>query len=283
MELPLNNETRQRIAEYLAHPAQVVLITGVTGGGQTEAGEYVASALAGSAIDKIASSPSVIIIDKPEDKKDIPVDLIRELLARLKIKPVGPRVVLIKQAETMNQESQNTLLKTLEQPGPNDFFVLCASGPLLPTVTSRAQVISLKPISLAQALELYGGVSQAEVKSAWSLSEGAAGLLHTILTGSDDTAGQQIMLAKQFIAADKYQRAVMVGGISKDRQTALGFLEALTKVVKALHHAQIKKAGARRGVAFINSRKVIDRTSASIAANGSVKLALLDLVVNMTV
>jgi DNA polymerase III delta prime subunit len=56
------------------------------------------------------------------------------------------KIVIIYQAENLNIESQNALLKTLEEPGNNKYIILATAKPskLLPTVISRCQTIKLK-------------------------------------------------------------------------------------------------------------------------------------------
>lgn len=59
------------------------------------------------------------------------------------------RVVLITEAQVMNVEAQNALLKILEEPGPSTVF--CVTVPhrdaLLSTVVSRAFPVTLTPVS----------------------------------------------------------------------------------------------------------------------------------------
>lgn len=59
------------------------------------------------------------------------------------------RVVLITEAQAMNVEAQNALLKILEEPGPSTVF--CVTVPhrdvLLPTVVSRAFALTLASVS----------------------------------------------------------------------------------------------------------------------------------------
>ncbi len=49
------------------------------------------------------------------------------------------KVILIESADKLNIESQNALLKNLEEPGENNYFILTTSRPnsLLPTIISR--------------------------------------------------------------------------------------------------------------------------------------------------
>lgn len=63
------------------------------------------------------------------------------------------KVIVLVQAELLNREAANALLKTLEEPPPNTLLVLCSEnwGRLLPTVRSRCQQINV-PCSQQLAL-----------------------------------------------------------------------------------------------------------------------------------
>jgi DNA polymerase III delta prime subunit len=76
------------------------------------------------------------------------IELIRQVKHFFSQKPFNHqnKITIIYQAENLNIESQNALLKTLEEPGPNNYLIIITSRPskLLPTVTSRCQTIKLK-------------------------------------------------------------------------------------------------------------------------------------------
>ena len=58
----------------------------------------------------------------------------------------APRKIgVIFEADRMNEEAQNALLKTLEEPPPDTTLILCTANPaaLLPTTRSRCQIIKL--------------------------------------------------------------------------------------------------------------------------------------------
>jgi len=79
-------------------------------------------------------------IKKPKDKTGIVVEQIKELQNRLSVMPEGERYcVLIENAQLMNAQVQNKLLKLLEEPKAPVVFILLSenSDSLLPTVLSR--------------------------------------------------------------------------------------------------------------------------------------------------
>ncbi len=55
------------------------------------------------------------------------------------------KIVYIPEADNLNPESQNALLKNLEEPGKNNYFILTTAKPqlLLPTILSRCQKIKI--------------------------------------------------------------------------------------------------------------------------------------------
>lgn len=79
------------------------------------------------------------------------IDRIRLLIQTLAMKPFSARqrVVVIDQAQTMNKEAANALLKLLEEPPPHTTLILTASSrsELLPTITSRCRHIAFAPLS----------------------------------------------------------------------------------------------------------------------------------------
>jgi DNA polymerase III subunit delta' len=75
------------------------------------------------------------------------------------------RVFVIEQAEAMREESQNALLKTLEEPPGFDHLLLLTAEPeaLLETITSRCQEVGFVPLpaeAVAEALQDEGTAEQ---------------------------------------------------------------------------------------------------------------------------
>ena len=85
------------------------------------------------------------------DGSEIKVGDVRRILNELGLKPflARYRVVIIEPAEMLNKSSANILLKSLEEPPNTTIFILISHKPglLLPTITSRCQEITFKPIA----------------------------------------------------------------------------------------------------------------------------------------
>jgi DNA polymerase-3 subunit delta' len=85
--------------------------------------------------------------------EDVRTQIVRQ--AALRPFEAERRVFVIAEADRMNDESQNALLKTLEEPGDYAHFVLVSSAPgrLLPTIVSRCQPVRFKPVPAARIAE----------------------------------------------------------------------------------------------------------------------------------
>lgn len=87
-----------------------------------------------------------------EEEGTIKVDEIRQLIKDIQLKPYEGirKVYIICDADKINIQGQNALLKTLEEPPHYATIILLAtrSSRLLPTIVSRCQTIKLSPLSL---------------------------------------------------------------------------------------------------------------------------------------
>ncbi len=103
--------------------------------------------------------PDLMLISKPPDKSAIPVAAfigddahrMREGLCHaiaLKAFMGGRKVAIIDDADFLNEESANCLLKTLEEPPPRSVLILIGTSAdrQLPTIRSRSQVIRFSPL-----------------------------------------------------------------------------------------------------------------------------------------
>ena len=102
------------------------------------------------------SHPDLVRVGIREDKKQIIVDDVREMIAGLTLKSYRGRrkVALIDPADAMNTNGSNALLKTLEEPSGEALLVLTASRPerLPATIASRCQRVKIMPPPRAVAI-----------------------------------------------------------------------------------------------------------------------------------
>jgi DNA polymerase-3 subunit delta' len=104
------------------------------------------------------------------------------VLARTSYRPYEGRrrVVLIRDADTLELSAQNALLKSLEEPPDATMFVLVTSvpGALLPTVRSRTMRVRFGPLTaddVALVLQRDQGLDAPQARALAELSDGSVG------------------------------------------------------------------------------------------------------------
>lgn len=134
--------------------------------------------------------PDLEVVGKPADKAFIPVELFigdREhrgrqgLCHQIGMKPFmgGRKIAVIDDADYLNAEGANCLLKTLEEPPPQSVLILIGSSPAkqLPTIRSRCQLIRFQSLAtdvIAELLVRQGVVGEpAEAQRLARYSEGS--------------------------------------------------------------------------------------------------------------
>lgn len=147
------------------------------------------------------------------EKRILLVDQIREMEKWLVTAPFESKykIGIIRRFEDANEEAQNAFLKTLEEPPSHAFLILTAqdAGLLLPTIVSRCQPLTLRPLSVET-------VERALVEK-WEASPSEAQLLARI-------AGGRLGWAV---------RAMSAPGVLETRREALDALNALVREGRA--------------------------------------------------
>ncbi len=143
--------------------------------------------------------PDVEQVAKPDDKAFIPLELLigdkehrgREGLCHaISLKPFmgGRKVAVIDDADHLNPEGANSLLKTLEEPPPRSLLILIGTSPAkqLPTIRSRCQLVRFRPLAtevVAELLLSQGTITDAD--EARRLAEHGQGSLQQALELAD--------------------------------------------------------------------------------------------------
>lgn len=111
----------------------------------------------GCKLSNAGSHPDRYLLTPEEDRKQIVVDQVRDLLHWVNQTPSlgGRKTAVIAPADAMNLSAANALLKCLEEPAGDTVLMLVTANPaaLLPTITSRCQVVKFPLPAKADALE----------------------------------------------------------------------------------------------------------------------------------
>ena len=132
------------------------------------------------------SNPNFISIDVDEDKKSIDINQIRNLILTLNKSSFNtkPRFVLIDNIELLNINSVNALLKILEEPNDNIYFILINNHKkILPTLKSRCLNYNIH----LKSNESYDISSKI-------LGENIKDLIHDQMTNNFNTPGSMLNL-----------------------------------------------------------------------------------------
>lgn len=141
---------------------------------------------------KVASGghPDLLVIEramddrKGEQKAALDVDAARKVAPFLRMTASGDngwRVVIVDDADTMNRNAQNALLKILEEPPPRVLLILIVhrAGAMIPTIRSRCRVINFAPLSDDIVLDLMArhdpALNKSDAAALAAMAEGRIG------------------------------------------------------------------------------------------------------------
>lgn len=108
---------------------------------------------------RLAGGTSEAYIEVHPEGGTIKVDQSRQIIRRLSLQTAGrAQVVVIHEAENLNPQAGNALLKMIEEPPAGCFFFLLAPSPssVLPTIRSRCQIFRFAPLPMAALRDLTG-------------------------------------------------------------------------------------------------------------------------------
>lgn len=134
--------------------AQTYLFYGQKSLGKTTVAEKFAEKLLGC---QEAVATDLYRVEAEPGKKNISMEQVREWRRSLQLKSFyqGYKVGIIYEAEKLNLESANALLKTIEEPAPQTVIILITSAwdKILPTIASRSQLIRFSPLNQNEIAE----------------------------------------------------------------------------------------------------------------------------------
>ena len=192
--------------------------------------------------------PDVIVMDDPE-KKTVSVDLVRQAIADVYIRPNegSHKLYLFPRAQDMLPAAQNALLKILEEPPAYGVFILLADAPqkLLPTVRSRCTELALTALPeelLRKALQdAFPDAEEGAVSAAISRSGGFFGQAKALLEDGVSLSPQTQAFAKSFAARDTYGLLQVLVPMEKWKRDQL--IPVLVQWLTLLENALVCRSG----------------------------------------
>jgi len=249
----------------------------------------------------VARRTLIRLADEDAKARDFSVQVVREYL----IEPAGRtsvlgrgKVFVVEEAELMNSEAQNALLKTLEEPQGRTLLILLTDRPdaLLPTIRSRCRMICFGPLSrqaVQRELERRN-ISPTDAAYAARFADGSLGLalrwvedgvvpkarelesLVQNLVGGKRIAGLPAWLRDSAKAyADK--QLERDGKASADQATREGVTLYLGILARLLRTRLWMEPDPGAKIALCDAIEAVVRAENYIDANVGIPLALLQL------
>lgn len=199
------------------------------------------------------SHPDFFWVQRPEGKSEIPVDVFlgkadergkSGLIHDLYLHPMAGdrRIALLDDANYMNDEGANAMLKTLEEPPPHSILILIAENldGLLPTIRSRCQLVRFSPLVTQDVADLLikGEITSSveEANAAAAMSDGSLEMATQLLNEGLRTIRMQLFqsLAASDMNAVTTSKQILEGIEGLSTQTAeqknyLGWLVRFTQ------------------------------------------------------
>jgi DNA polymerase-3 subunit delta' len=167
----------------------------------------------------------------------ISVDMVEYLLKSFELKAGGNRAVIITNADLMNEQAANKLLKTFEEVPPNTYFILTANSrhSLLPTIRSRSTCFSvpfLKNNEITEVLKNYGYAVPSE--DILDFSAGSAGKAMLAIDSDYSELKKKIAVYADYALKGDASAAILhAQEIEKSINTTAFFLEGLALLCPA--------------------------------------------------
>lgn len=232
--------------------AHAILITGEKGTGKKVAARYIACMILcekGNACGECRhcrriennTHPDVICPERSGKKRIYSKDTIRGVCSDAFIYPndCDSKIYILSDCENFEEPAQNLMLKLIEEPPDNVYFIFTAEerSAFLPTILSRVITLGVSdcsPEDCEIALENMGIYDSTNIKKAVLRFHGNIGNCINYLEGGEttDLVSLCISIIDCIIGADEYAIIAALAGIGENRDKIRGVLLFIDKVIR---------------------------------------------------
>jgi len=172
------------LGRSVERPAPGYLFYGPDGVGKRLVARWFSAKLLGVNAEQLPAHPDFISLNRGEGEKNIKVEAVRDLVARMHLTSGlgGRKIALIEDADAMNEQGMNALLKGVEEPEGQATFIFVTEQPdrLPATLRSRLVSIAFTPVPAAD-IKKWSGADEEIVEA----SRGCPGIVNRILADVD--------------------------------------------------------------------------------------------------
>lgn len=180
------------------------------------------------------SHMDVIYSNTDDTSGQMKIDTVRAITSQIAMKPYEGRyrVAILDDFDRAQPRAQDSLLKTLEEPPPYAVLILIATAlePILPTITSRSQVVYLRPVAthiIEMVLQEQHGLAEDDARLLARISGGRMGW--AIQTAQDpallEQRDQALDLLETILKANRAERFSIANDLGKDKLSMVMLLE----------------------------------------------------------
>ena len=173
------------------------------------------------------NNPDIIYVTREKGKANLSVDVIREQINNdIVIKPYSNKykIYIVDEAEKMNQQAQNALLKTIEEPPAYAIIILLTTNhnAFLPTILSRCVTIQMKSIDsdlITKTLQEKYQIVDYQAEMVSTFAQGNLGRAIELATSEEfkEIKNRVVSLVKKAGKMDEAEIASEVSLIKSDR------------------------------------------------------------------
>lgn len=266
--------TRTDLNNYLQHPTQTLLLTGLPGSGLCSIAVALAKRLAGSDI--------LVLKPTQHDKQKteiINTDDVAQLEGLVRDKRQSRFVVVMDDIDKTAPGLFEHMLKLVEEPVQNLHYIFTTHNlPRIPqTILSRTATIRVGLPASDECKALYANLPAKQAKQISFAIGRQPSLIVKLLSDSEAMTDRlsRIGLAKDFLQAKGGRRTELIDGIN-DRQTAIDFVND----VSMLYLAVAENSGTLTA-RFSQGARLMSDIADCLANNGNTKIQLTNLALNL--
>jgi len=244
--------------------------------------------------------PDVVEAAPAPDKSSIGIDDSRAFARSLALRPSrrGPRVGIIRSADTMTVDAQNAILKLLEEPPGFAVIILVAdnASAMLPTVRSRCRHLTFGCLEEREVLEVLRRLGRGDEEAVAAAACSRGSVARALCYDADGLADREtVLLTFEGVIAGTTDIDAMLQTLMARKESgyALGDLLEwqLAKVQRSLGHSRHEPSAALAAIleaataadarALLDHARRIEWTIGALERNANARLVIRDLLANV--